>query len=45
MGAMLVSYLSLKGKFCSALIEWVYQDALLRRQEILDFFGHISTIE
>ncbi len=37
MGAMLVSYLLSERKFCSALIELGYQDALLRRQEILDF--------
>ncbi len=36
-GAILVSYLLSEKKFCNALIELGYQDALLRRDEILRF--------
>jgi len=36
-GATLVSYLLSEGKFCRALIDLGYQDALKRREEILHF--------
>ena len=40
-GSTLVSYLLSEGKYCSALIDLGYQDALKRRDEILRFIdGH-----
>ncbi len=39
-GANLVSYLLSEKKFCRALIDLGYQDALLRRDEILRFLDH-----
>jgi NTE family protein len=36
-GTSLVSYLLSEKKFCNALIELGYQDALSRREEILEF--------
>jgi NTE family protein len=38
-GATLMSYLLSERKFCNALIELGYQDALSRRAEILEFLG------
>lgn len=38
-GATLVSYLLSEGKFCRALIDLGYQDAMQRREEILRFLG------
>lgn len=38
-GSTLVSYLLSEKKFCRALIDLGYQDALKRRDEILDFLG------
>jgi NTE family protein len=37
-GATLISYLLSDGKFCRALIDLGYRDAMERREEILDFF-------
>lgn len=37
-GGILVSYLLSEGKFCRALINLGYQDAMQRREEILRFF-------
>ena len=36
-GGILLSYLLSEGKFCRALIDLGYQDALKRRDEILRF--------
>ncbi len=38
-GSTLVSYLLSEGKYCRALINLGYQDAALRREEILSFIG------
>jgi NTE family protein len=37
-GTTLVSYLLSEKKYCSALIELGYQDAMKRREEIMKFF-------
>jgi len=41
-GATLLSYLLSERKFCNALIELGYQDAMLRRDEILHFLNRPS---
>jgi NTE family protein len=42
-GGTLVSYLLSEKKFCSALIDLGYQDALMRRDEILEFLEVIPS--
>jgi NTE family protein len=39
-GANLVSYLLFEKHYCQALIELGYQDALKRREEIMNFLGY-----
>ncbi len=43
-GATLVSYLLSEKKFCSALIELGYQDALLQREAIIDFLDTSTSL-
>jgi NTE family protein len=39
-GANLVSYLLFDRHYCQALIDLGYQDAMKRREEIMNFLGH-----